>query len=95
MNHESLHLDTEKKEIKGYKKVKKISLNWWVSLLKELLQKRNNPPYKEYTIGWDPWIKKRVNYLSCRGVLQTFPVLYDSTRPSIFYHDNSIDSFVL
>ena len=41
-------------------------------------------------VGWDPWIEKRVNYLSCielkgRGVWKTSTVFNDSTRQLLLY----------
>ena len=53
--------------------------SWSLSLAKQILKKRNNPLYKDFTIAlakspstlsnyhdWmSPWIKERVNYISC------------------------------
>ena len=50
-------------------------------------------------IGWDPWIKKRVNYLSCiegKGGLKDFhrieqnSALYVDLLKNIFYSNNKI-----
>ena len=44
-----------------------------------------------------PWSKKRVNYLSCmerKGVWQTFSVFRNSRRKRIFYHYDSIGTYI-
>ena len=47
--------------------------------------------------GWDPWSKKRVNYLSCiegKGVLETFTVVNKIKLYLLIYYELSIDKIV-
>ena len=65
---------------------------------KKILQQRNNPLYKNFTfwwksihfvmIGFDPWIKKSINYLSCiegKGEWKKFGEFHNSTRQLFLY----------
>ena len=68
-------------------------------MIKEIIKQRNNPLYKDFTIGWnsirfimigwDPPIRKRVNYLSCmegERVWKIFDIFHNSTRSLFLYY---------